>query len=140
MTDAVHEGSKVFSYSYVPKSMLVAGVTGPTLGGEAFTVTNTYETYRDLRTRGAERYRFDEHQLNRLGYELLGRGRVDDAIAAFELNVEAYPEAWNPHDSLGEAYRAAGRRAESLASYRRSLELNPDNASAAKAIEELTKP
>lgn len=80
------------------------------------------ETYRTL----ARRYppeRFDENLLNTLGYELLREERTDDAVAVFELNVEAYPEAANPHDSLGDGYRAAGRLDEARASYARAVEL-----------------
>ena len=79
-----------------------------------------------------------ESALNRLGYVYFyQREDVATAVAVFEMNVRAHPEAWNPHDSLGEAYAAAGRRAEAIASFRRSLELNPDNSNAAEQIEEL---
>lgn len=75
---------------------------------------------------------FVENLLNALGYELLGDGQVEHAIAVFELNVAEYPDAWNPHDSLGDAYAAAGERDRAMASYRRSLQLNPDSPSRAK--------
>lgn len=78
----------------------------------------------------------DEFVLNRLGYDLLGDGRTEEAIRVFELNVEEYPGAWNPHDSLGDAYRAAGETQKAIASYRRSLELNPESPSRRK-LEEL---
>ena len=93
--------------------------------------------YRTLRREQPHRYDFGEGQLNALGYELLQRGRVDDAIAIFALNVEAYPEAFNTHDSLGEAYLAAGNRDRATASYKRSLELNPANSNAAEALQRL---
>lgn len=51
-----------------------------------------------------------EGPMNALGYELLGQGRLDDAIAVFELNVEAYPQSANVYDSLGDGYRARGDR------------------------------
>jgi len=38
---------------------------------------------------------------------LLFAGKTDDAIQVFRLNVEEYPKAWNPYDSLGEAYMKA---------------------------------
>jgi pimeloyl-ACP methyl ester carboxylesterase len=89
------------------------------------------DTYRALK----RRYPADqltENLLNRLGYELLREEQVHHAIAVFELNVAEYPDAWNPHDSLGDAFAAAGERAKAMASYRRSLELNPDSPSRAK--------
>jgi CubicO group peptidase (beta-lactamase class C family) len=78
-----------------------------------------------------------EAVVNRLGYWLLGRDRVDEAIELFELNVELYPEAWNVYDSLGEAQLVKGLREEGLANYRRSLELNPDNDNARQVLAEV---
>jgi CubicO group peptidase (beta-lactamase class C family) len=83
---------------------------------------------------------FSERVLNRLGYNLLGRERVDAAIAFFELNVEAYPEASNPYDSLGEAYMVRGDRELAIANYERSLELDPDNANAVAMLAKLRAP
>jgi CubicO group peptidase (beta-lactamase class C family) len=68
-----------------------------------------------------------EAHINQMGYALLGRGRIDDAITVFRFNVAAYPESWNVHDSLGEGYLAARERDLAIASYRRSLVINPDN-------------
>jgi hypothetical protein len=64
-----------------------------------------------------------ESQINRIGYVLLGRKRVNDAIAVFRRNVEKFPDSANVHDSLGEAYLAAGDCANAVASYRKSFEL-----------------
>ena len=55
----------------------------------------------------------------------------------FKLNVEAFPEAFNPHDSLGEAYMVAGQKELAIASYERSLEWNPDNTNAVAALARL---
>jgi Flp pilus assembly protein TadD len=64
---------------------------------------------------------------------------VREAVAVFELNAREYPDAWNPHDSLGDAYAAAGDTDAAVRSYRRSLELNPGNENAKKMLEKLTK-
>jgi CubicO group peptidase (beta-lactamase class C family) len=81
--------------------------------------------YRELKARQSAGYAFGESQLNSAGYALLRAGRLDDAIAIFQLNVEAYPEAFNPYDSLGEAYLARGDTALAITNYRRSVELDP---------------
>jgi len=47
------------------------------------------------------------------------------------------PDSGNAHDSLGEAYLAAGSESQAIASYRRSLELTPDNDNARQALERL---
>jgi tetratricopeptide (TPR) repeat protein len=86
--------------------------------------------YRQLKKEEPENWSFAERELNMLGYQLLNRDRIDDAIVILELNVEAYPEAFNTYDSLGEAYMLAGRTADAIANYERSLDLNPDNTNA----------
>ena len=62
---------------------------------------------------------------------------INEAIAVFQLNVEAYPKSANPYDSLGEAFMTAGDRARAIASYQRSLELDPTNANAVAKLEQL---
>jgi tetratricopeptide (TPR) repeat protein len=93
--------------------------------------------YRELKAEEPESWSFAEQELNMLGYQLLARNMTGDAIDIFELNVEAYPEAFNTYDSLGEALMAAGRHDEAIANYERSLELNPDNANAVTMLARL---
>lgn len=76
-----------------------------------------------------------EALLNRVGYDLLGRGLPREAVLVLRRNAELYPQSWNVHDSLGEALAAAGDDAGATASYRRSLELNPDNGNARRWLD-----
>lgn len=76
-----------------------------------------------------------EALLNRVGYDLLGRGLPREAVVVLRRNAELYPQSWNVHDSLGEALAAAGDQAAATASYRRSLELNPDNGNARRWLD-----
>ena len=76
-----------------------------------------------------------EALLNRVGYDLLGRGLPREAVVVLRRNAELYPQSWNVHDSLGEALAAAGDDAGATASYRRSLELNPDNDNARRWLD-----
>lgn len=106
---------------------------------------------REIREKGVEaaiaRYRqmrqwypadaFRERTLNTLGYEQLRAKRTQEAISLFKLNVEMFPESSNVHDSLGEAYMAHGERDAAIASYRRSLALDPGNANAAGMLAKL---
>ena len=93
--------------------------------------------YRTLRAEKSDAYNFSESQLNRAGYALLQAERTTDAIALFALNVEMFPDALNAHDSLGEAYMTAGDIGNAIASYRRSIELNPGNTNAEKMLLQL---
>ena len=79
-----------------------------------------------------------ERDLNRIGYNLLQRGRVPDAIAVFRRNVQRFPDSFNVYDSLAEAYMTAGDRELAIANYQRSLELNPKNTNAVEMLKKLT--
>ena len=46
--------------------------------------------------------------MNDYGYQLLGAGKTQEAIAVFKQNAEKYPASWNTYDSLGEGLAAAG--------------------------------
>jgi len=83
--------------------------------------------YHDLKKNHQDSYNFDEYQLNNVGYRLLSLERVKDAIEIFKLNMEVYPDVFNPYDSLGEAYMADGQKELAIKNYRKSVELNPDN-------------
>ena len=78
--------------------------------------------------------------LNSVGYWLLRRGALVDAVAVFQRNAERYPDEPNPHDSLGEAYLKAGRLAEAIRSYERAVALaeaagSPDTTRYRAALE-----
>ena len=103
-------------------------------------VEQAVRQYHDLRAVQRVEYNFDEGELDSLGYELLHAGKVKDAIRIFQLNVEAYPQASNPYDSLGEGYMNDGDKAQAVDNYRKSLELNPKNHNAVKMLKKLNAP
>lgn len=85
-------------------------------------------------------YYVAEREFNSLGYRLLYRNRLPEALAIFELNAGAFPTSWNVHDSLGEAYLAAGDLEQAHASYTRSLALGSRNAEKARhTLEDLAQ-
>lgn len=67
-----------------------------------------------------------ENELNAYGYQLVNQGRHDEAMRIFKLNVERHPDAWNPHDSLGEAYARAGDMTNARKYYQMALEKLPE--------------
>ncbi|MDX1660167.1 MAG: S41 family peptidase [Gemmatimonadota bacterium] len=85
-------------------------------------------TWKAWRADPRNRWREPEGVLNGLGYRLLGRDRVDEAVAVFRINAEAHPRSANAHDSLGEALVRAGRIEAAIAAYERSLALDPGGA------------
>src|SRR5262249_23773337 len=69
-----------------------------------------------------------ENEMNQYGYELLLQKKLDDAIGIFQKNVQAHPESWNVHDSLGEALRAKGDKKGAYESYAKALSMVKDPA------------
>lgn len=93
--------------------------------------------YAELRRREPGAYDFDEGELIGLGYLLLDQKKVDEAIAIFTINTEAFPQSSNAFDSLAEGYMMKGERERAIQHYRRSLELDPKNSNAAGMLKKL---
>jgi tetratricopeptide (TPR) repeat protein len=85
------------------------------------------------------RYRLGEEYLNAAGYALISYNKLNEAIELFRFCVEEYPQSANAYDSLGEAYMKAGNKDLAAESYKKSLELNPDNQIAKEMLEQLQK-
>lgn len=75
-----------------------------------------------------------EAQLNQQGYHYLQKGRITEARAFFEWNVELHPASGNAYDSLGEADLKSGDRANAIAHYEKSRRLDPKNTNAEKML------
>lgn len=95
--------------------------------------------YREIKTSGSAEFDLSESQINRLGYELIGEKRAADAVEILKLNVEAFPESGNAHDSLAEAYVEAGEKELAIKHYAKALELDPTNRNAVEKLAELVK-
>jgi len=78
--------------------------------------------YHRCREQDSTALLFTEPQMNRLGYEYLGRGQVKEALSAFQLNIEAYPTSANTYDSKGEAYETMGDMTRAAACYQRAFD------------------
>ena len=94
--------------------------------------------YHELKARGPEEA-FGEGLLNALGYRFLDLNRPADATLLFEENVRAFPSSANVYDSLGDGLAAAGRHAEAVSAYRRSVALDPRNTHALEMIRKLER-
>jgi CubicO group peptidase (beta-lactamase class C family) len=94
--------------------------------------------YKDLKSTLSSEYAFDsETELNTLGYQLMNKGRLDDAIIVFSYNASLFPRSGNVFDSLGEAYYNKGDWKQSLNNYTNSVILDSTNKEARKRIVEL---
>jgi Flp pilus assembly protein TadD len=92
----------------------------------------------EARVRSAPSGAFAEGVVNAVGYSHILRSRdVAKAVAVFEINTRVFPDSANAWDSLAEGLAEAGDRQGAIASYRKSLALNPDNDNAKRMIEKL---
>lgn len=78
-----------------------------------------------------------EGDLNAWGYRLLRSGAKTQSIAVLGLAARLYPKSYNAHDSLAEAYEAAGELDLAVKHYRHSLEFNAGNTHATERLREL---
>jgi tetratricopeptide (TPR) repeat protein len=80
-----------------------------------------------------------ESRVNDMGYQFMERNKMEEARAAFELNVALFPNSSNVWDSYAEYFMRIGDNPAAIKYYKRSLELNPRNANAANRIMQLEK-
>lgn len=77
--------------------------------------------------------------VNRVGYDAMNILDAEAALPVFRWNAERFPRSANAHDSLGEAYRAAGQCDRAKESYARALALDPANDRLKATIDELNQ-
>ena len=102
-------------------------------------IEKAVKIFRDVRQKNPKAVIFRERALNRLGYEYLIEGKIEDTLKIFKLNIEAYPESFNVYDSYGEVLLLQGDTAQSIINYEKSLEINPDNTNAVEILERINK-
>ncbi len=94
---------------------------------------------REFHQEKPEYFEISRVSINSMGYDLMHKNRMEDALKLFNLNIEFYPECANCYDSLGEAYLKTGDRESALAQFERSLELEPDNEDLRETVERLKR-
>jgi pimeloyl-ACP methyl ester carboxylesterase len=64
-----------------------------------------------------------ESAFNNLGYLYLSQKRFDDALIAFRIVIDRYPNSVNAFDSYGDGLVAAGKKTEACSAYQRAVAL-----------------
>ncbi|MEW6195366.1 MAG: serine hydrolase [Bacteroidota bacterium] len=82
-------------------------------------------------------FSLSENDMNNLGYELLNKNMIDEALSVFRMNVVQFPKSSNVYDSYGEAWFKKGVKDSAIVHYKKSLELNPRNTNAVKYLKEM---
>ena len=128
----------LYGQPYELPKMSIAPVLLKTIGEKG--IDAAVAQYRELKAKQADTYDTGEEELNGLGYRLMLQGKIKESIELFKLNVEMYPKSFNTYDSLAEAYMTNKERELAITNYKKSLELNPNNANATRMLEKLQKP
>ncbi|HXD29930.1 MAG TPA: alpha/beta hydrolase-fold protein [Pyrinomonadaceae bacterium] len=110
---------KVYDGWQMPRDAQSGNVEGGLQGAEAH--------YQKLAQKFGYAIPVPEGLVNQIGYQYLGAGKADEAIAAFKLNVEKYPNSANVYDSLGEAYERGGRLDLATPLYEKAQTLGKQN-------------
>lgn len=95
--------------------------------------------YQRLRKDNPGNKYFNENEFVNMGYRFLNKGMTGEAIEIFRMAVESFPKSFNAWDSLGEAYMKKGDKTNAKKSYKKSLNLKPQNENARKVLEQLRK-
>jgi tetratricopeptide (TPR) repeat protein len=135
-------------FSTQPFSVHLFSQIGPQVGArDLMTVIETEGIQEGLKqfhsmhdqSRTINRYLFEEWILRDLGFSLLQKKKVEEALEIFKLAVEMYPESWETYDNLGEVYRLLGEKGNAIECYKKVLAMDPGNPNASNMLKTLFK-
>ncbi len=106
---------------------------------DAVGIDSTVARYNLLHDRfyGAGSYDFTERSLNEFGASLMAKGKNDDAVRIFQLNVQQNPNSSFAYSSLADAYAAAGQKDLAIQNYEKAIQLEPRNREAEEKLKGL---
>lgn len=129
MTDEDH-GSVVLRSHYFGLRKVYEGwqmLRDPATGAVAGGLKAADEHYKGLSEKFGYAIPTPEALVNQIGYQYLGGGNPEEAIATFRTNVERYPNSANVYDSLGEAYEKTGHLDWATPQYEKAQTLSKQN-------------
>jgi predicted alpha/beta superfamily hydrolase len=110
---------KVYDGWQMPRDPATGAVAGGLKGAE--------EHYQKLTQKFGYSIPVPENLVNQIGYQYLGAGKPEEAIATFKSNVEHYPTSANVYDSLAEAYERGGQIELATPLYEKAQTLGKQN-------------
>lgn len=104
-------------------------------------VDEAVQYYRDLRQKyyGSATFDFSEAALTNYARDLVSEKKIDEALAFLNLNAEYYPNSAQLQFMLGETYYISGNKEGAIASYEKTLQLDPDNEMAQRKLKILKR-
>jgi predicted alpha/beta superfamily hydrolase len=74
---------------------------------------------------------------NLLGYDLIKKKKMNEAIEVFELCINDYPLYWYAYSNLGYCYMLEGNKELAIKNLEKALELNPGDTISAQRLKKL---
>jgi len=74
---------------------------------------------------------------NLLGYDLIQKKKINEAIEVFELCIKAYPLYWYAYSNLGYCHMLAGNKELAIKNLEKALDLNPSDKISAQRLKRL---
>jgi glyoxylase-like metal-dependent hydrolase (beta-lactamase superfamily II) len=102
-------------------------------------ITEAFEKYRERLNDAEKEYYLLEPEFAVLGRRLMGEGRLEEALAVFEIQVESFPESALAYDNLGETYLKMGNMIMATQNYEKSLKILPYNRNAEEILKIIRK-
>ncbi len=93
--------------------------------------------FREVKKNDPDFNVFDEDTLNGIAENLIAQKKNAQAIEILKLNAEANPDYWLIYDLMGRAHMSDGNKALAVESFKKSLELNPENTNAVEMLKTL---
>lgn len=97
------------------------------------------ERFSDIRQNQSNSFSLNEGEMNAIGYQLIGMGKLKEAIAVLKLNAEQFPQSSNVYDSLGEAYMNDGNTELAIRNYEIAVKMDPTNLNGMEMLKKLKK-
>jgi hypothetical protein len=121
-----------------PRPLMLEDTLGTVLA--RFGPDSATATYDRLKQRYTGRFAYDfgQRSLNTLAERLIEKRQFAEARWALELNIRAFPDAWDPVFTLARVLESLGERELAIAQYRRVLTLFPTHAPSRRRLQELT--
>ena len=97
------------------------------------------QQYHDLKAAQPTKYDFGESALDDFAYRLEEMKKSKEALRILELNAHENPSPYT-YDSLGEACTEAGDKDCAVKSFKKALELSPNDTNATERLKKLNTP
>jgi dienelactone hydrolase len=92
-------------------------------------VARAEQVYREVLKRDPNARVIGEQSINKLGYELMDGGKIDEAARVLQLNAERFPRSANAYDGLADVYKKKGDKPCTIYAYRKLLDALPQDTS-----------